>query len=102
MHSISSLEGVLINLLAAVRVFLDLPYTELFSFFTKLLIENEVKHFKSSHWGSKLIDIEDEMKVRPFMDKRISQEVDASCLGNEWKGYVFRVSGGNDKQGFPK
>jgi len=51
--------------------------------------------------AQKLIDIEDEMKVRPFMDKRISQEVDASCLGNEWKGYVFRVSGGNDKQGFP-
>lgn len=51
--------------------------------------------------AQKLIDIEDEKKVRSFMDKRISQEVDAECLGNEWKGYVFRVSGGNDKQGFP-
>jgi len=51
--------------------------------------------------AQKLIDIEDEKKLRPFMDKRISQEVEASCLGNEWKGYVLRVSGGNDKQGFP-
>lgn len=51
--------------------------------------------------AQKLIDIEDEKKLRPFMDKRISQEVDASCLGNEWKGYIVRVSGGNDKQGFP-
>lgn len=51
--------------------------------------------------AQKLIDIEDEKKVRPFFDKRISQEVDASCLGNEWKGYIVRVSGGNDKQGFP-
>merc|ERR1711920_455224 len=23
------------------------------------------------------------------------------CLGDEWKGYVFRIGGGNDKQGFP-
>lgn len=51
--------------------------------------------------AQKLIDIEDDKKLRPFMEKRISQEVDASCLGNEWKGYVVRISGGNDKQGFP-
>jgi len=51
--------------------------------------------------AQKLFDIDDEKKLRPFMDKRISQEVDASCLGNEWKGYIVRVSGGNDKQGFP-
>ena len=35
--------------------------------------------------AQKLIDIEDEKKLRPFFDKRISQEVDAGCLGNEWK-----------------
>jgi len=51
--------------------------------------------------AQKLIDVEDEKKLRTFMDKRISQEVDAGCLGNEWKGYVVRISGGNDKQGFP-
>lgn len=51
--------------------------------------------------AQKLIDIDDDKKLRPFMDKRISQEVEASCLGNEWKGYVVRISGGNDKQGFP-
>merc|ERR1711913_209723 len=31
----------------------------------------------------------------------MGQEVDASTLGDEWAGYVFRISGGNDKQGFP-
>lgn len=51
--------------------------------------------------AQKLIDIEDDKRLRPFFDKRISQEVDASVLGNEWKGYVLRISGGNDKQGFP-
>lgn len=51
--------------------------------------------------AQKLIDIDDDKKLRPFIDKRISQEVDASCLGDEWKGYIVRISGGNDKQGFP-
>lgn len=35
--------------------------------------------------AQKLIDIEDDKKLRTFMEKRISQEVDASCLGVEWK-----------------
>merc|ERR1711974_579862 len=28
-------------------------------------------------------------------------EVEVDSLGDEWKGYVFRIAGGNDKQGFP-
>jgi small subunit ribosomal protein S6e len=51
--------------------------------------------------AQKLFDFEDDKKLRPFMDKRISQEVDAACLGQEWKGYIVRITGGNDKQGFP-
>ena len=38
---------------------------------------------------------------RVFYEKRIAQEVPADSLGDEWKGYVFRITGGNDKQGFP-
>lgn len=49
----------------------------------------------------KLIEIEDEAKLRAFYDKRISHEVDGANLGDEFSGYVFRISGGNDKQGFP-
>ena len=33
-----------------------------------------------------------------FYDKRISQEVPADRLGDEWKGYILRISGGNDLQ----
>jgi small subunit ribosomal protein S6e len=51
--------------------------------------------------AQKTIEIEDEKKVRSFYDKKMGQEVDAGCLGDDWKGYVFRVTGGNDKQGFP-
>jgi ribosomal protein S6E (S10) len=33
------------------------------------------------------------------MEKRMAQEVPADSIGDEWKGYVFRITGGNDKQG---
>jgi len=47
------------------------------------------------------VDIDDEKKLRTLYDKRMSQEVDGEGLGEEYKGYVFRITGGNDKQGFP-
>ena len=31
----------------------------------------------------------------------MGQVVDAATLGDEWKGYELRITGGNDKQGFP-
>merc|ERR1711881_29711 len=49
----------------------------------------------------KCIEIDDDKKLLPFFDKRISQEVAGDSLGDEFKGYRFRISGGNDKQGFP-
>ncbi|RZF41275.1 hypothetical protein LSTR_LSTR015437 [Laodelphax striatellus] len=49
----------------------------------------------------KLFEIVDEHKLRVFYEKRMGAEVEADSLGDEWKGYVVRVSGGNDKQGFP-
>ncbi|MES1914924.1 MAG: 40S ribosomal protein S6 [Cercozoa sp. M6MM] len=45
--------------------------------------------------------IDDENKLRPFFGKNIAHEVEGSCLGEEFEGYVFRIGGGNDKQGFP-
>ncbi|KAI4577195.1 hypothetical protein MJG53_004999 [Ovis ammon polii x Ovis aries] len=42
----------------------------------------------------KLIEVDDERKL-------MATEVAADALGEEWKGYVVRISGGNDKQGFP-
>jgi len=50
--------------------------------------------------SQKIVEIDDERKVRIFYDKRISEEVAADSLGEEFKGYVFRISGGFDKQGF--
>ena len=39
--------------------------------------------------------------MKPFFDKRISHVVPADTLGDEWKGYELKITGGNDKQGFP-
>jgi small subunit ribosomal protein S6e len=47
------------------------------------------------------VDIDDERKVRIFYEKRMAQEVAIDSLGDEFKGYVVRITGGNDKQGFP-
>jgi len=49
----------------------------------------------------KTLDIDEERKYRVFYDKKIAQEVQADTLGDEWKGYIVRITGGNDKQGFP-
>lgn len=37
---------------------------------------------------------------RPFYDRRMGQEIDGEVMGEQFKGYVFRITGGNDKQGF--
>jgi Ribosomal protein S6e len=41
--------------------------------------------------SQKLIEIEDERKLRVFMDKRMGNEVSAESLGDEWKGYVRNI-----------
>ena len=48
----------------------------------------------------KKLDIDDEAKLRAFYDKRISAEVDGAALGDEFAGYVLKIAGGHDKQGF--
>jgi len=49
----------------------------------------------------KKVEIDDDSKLRPFFDKRMAQEVPGDTLGDEFKGYIFKIMGGCDKQGFP-
>ena len=35
-----------------------------------------------------------------LIDKRLAQEFDGELLKPEWKGYIFRIAGGSDKNGF--
>jgi small subunit ribosomal protein S6e len=47
-----------------------------------------------------MVEIDDEKKMRIFYDKRLSEEVPADSLGDDFKGYVLKITGGFDKQGF--
>ncbi|KAJ3696158.1 hypothetical protein LUZ60_001535 [Juncus effusus] len=49
----------------------------------------------------KKIEIDDGPQLLAFYDKRIGQEVSGDPLGYEFNGYVFKITGGCDKQGFP-
>jgi len=50
--------------------------------------------------AQKLIDLEDDKKCQLLYDKRIAQEVDGEALGDQFKGYTFKITGGMDKDGF--
>lgn len=43
----------------------------------------------------------DENRLHHFYDRRMAEEVSGDALGDEFKGYVFKITGGNDAQGFP-
>merc|ERR1712060_370783 len=49
----------------------------------------------------RVFEIDDDKKLIPFFDKRMATEVSGDTLGDEFKGYIFKIAGGNDKQGFP-
>jgi len=48
----------------------------------------------------KAIAIDDDKKLSIFYGRRMGQEVDGDILGDEFKGYIFKITGGNDKDGF--
>jgi small subunit ribosomal protein S6e len=49
----------------------------------------------------KAIVVDDDKKLAGLFGKRMGQEINADELGDEFKGYVFKITGGNDKDGFP-
>jgi len=49
----------------------------------------------------KTINLENENDLRIFYEKKINNSIDISSLGPEWKGYILKITGGQDKQGFP-
>eukprot|EP01056_Protomagalhaensia_sp_Gyna25_P002037 Protomagalhaensia_sp_Gyna_25__2036@NODE_2096_length_1294_cov_900_244622_g1733_i0_p1_GENE_NODE_2096_length_1294_cov_900_244622_g1733_i0NODE_2096_length_1294_cov_900_244622_g1733_i0_p1_ORF_typecomplete_len258_score64_14Ribosomal_S6e/PF01092_19/4_8e48Caudo_TAP/PF02413_17/0_09Caudo_TAP/PF02413_17/5_1e03Adenine_glyco/PF03352_13/1_4_NODE_2096_length_1294_cov_900_244622_g1733_i04101183 len=51
--------------------------------------------------NTKLFEVDDEKRLIPFYDKRIGAEVPGDTIAPEFAGYILKVTGGNDKQGFP-
>jgi len=45
--------------------------------------------------------IDDEKKIAAVYGKRMGNEISGDDLGDQYKGYIFKITGGNDKDGFP-
>jgi small subunit ribosomal protein S6e len=50
--------------------------------------------------AQKKIIVDDESKLRALYDMRLSSQIDGGALGHHFEGYIFKITGGNDKQGF--
>ena len=77
------------------------PTSHLDGFHTTTTVKMKLNISYPANGTQKLIEIEDERKLRIFMDRRMGAEIPGDNLGPEFKGYVFKITGGNDKQGFP-
>jgi len=53
------------------------------------------------HGTQKLIPIDSDEVLTTFYDQRLGAEVPLDALGPDWEGYRAKITGGNDKQGFP-
>jgi len=50
--------------------------------------------------SQKVLDI-DERKLSAFWERRLGTEIAGAAFNEDFKGYVFKITGGNDKEGFP-
>ena len=48
----------------------------------------------------KIVEYKDDKKWAKLIDKRMGQDFPADLLEPEWAGYIFRITGGTDEQGF--
>lgn len=48
-----------------------------------------------------VIDIDEPQILANLYDHRLGEDIDGAVLGEQFKGYLFRLGGGFDKQGFP-
>ena len=50
--------------------------------------------------SQKTLEFTDEKKWAKLVDKRVGQEFDGEIIGSEFNGYVFKITGGSDRNGF--
>lgn len=51
--------------------------------------------------AQKMYNVDDEHKWGKLVDRRMGAEFEGETLGDEFKGYVFKITGGADNDGFP-
>ena len=64
----------------------------------KLMMNNMCKYPSNNLKWTYLILVR--LHSRPFFDKRMGQEVDGKEMGPSYEGYIFKITGGNDEDGF--
>ena len=74
----------------------------LFAFSIRLISHTKQINIACPSTGlQKVIEIDDEKRLQNLYERRMAQEIDGAVLGEEFAGYILRITGGNDKQGFP-
>eukprot|EP00171_Calliarthron_tuberculosum_P020234 IDg20234t1 len=48
----------------------------------------------------KIIELEDEKKLQHLYDKKLSAEINGELISDDFEGYIFKIAGGQDKEGF--
>lgn len=51
--------------------------------------------------AQKIVEVDDDKKIAQFFDRKMGNEIEGDFLGDAFKGYIFKITGGNDKAGFP-
>merc|ERR1712076_319555 len=51
--------------------------------------------------AQKMYNVDDEHKWGKLVDRRMGAEFEGEMLGDEFKGYIFKITGGCDNDGFP-
>jgi len=53
-----------------------------------------------SNGTNKVFEVSDMARLNSLFNSRISSEIEGKTLDSQFDGYIFKIMGGNDKQGF--
>jgi len=53
-----------------------------------------------SNGTNKVFEVSDMARLNSLFNSRISSEIEGKTLDSQFEGYIFKIMGGNDKQGF--
>ena len=85
---------------AHTQTFLPLAWPTHLLTLRRVLLRAQLNMSNPSTGGQKLIEIDDDKRLRSLYEKRLAAEVEGDDIGDEFKGYIFKITGGQDKQGF--